>query len=176
MRNNKKGFTLVELLAVIVILAVVMLIGITSMGPIMANSRKSALKSDGIDLMNAAKTAYQAEAMTNNPAFQPNQSICFDITWLVAKGYAENKQSYNASVLVKYDSSTNQYSYTYWIANGNYAFKGADAKTAYDDDNKVKDYADSDDADLNSCGQASEGKTCTAVKGTDGKYTSSSCN
>ena len=72
MRNNKKGFTLVELLAVIVILAVVMLIGITSMGPIMANSRKSALKSDGIDLMNAAKTAYQAEAMTNNPAFQSN--------------------------------------------------------------------------------------------------------
>ena len=37
MRNNKKGFTLVELLAVIVILAVVMLIGITAMGPIMAN-------------------------------------------------------------------------------------------------------------------------------------------
>ena len=133
MRNNKKGFTLVELLAVIVILAVVMLIGITSMGPIMANSRKSALKSDGIDLMNAAKTAYQAEAMTNNPAFQPNQSICFDITWLVAKGYAENKQSYNASVLVKYDSSTNQYSYTYWIGNKTYDFLEATGNTDFED-------------------------------------------
>ena len=67
MRNNKKGFTLVELLAVIVILAVVMLIGITSIGPLMANSRKSALRSDGLDLMNAAKTAYQAEALKTSP-------------------------------------------------------------------------------------------------------------
>ena len=69
MKKNKKGFTLVELLAVIVILAVVMLIGITSIGPLMANSRKSALRSDGLDLMNAAKTAYQAEALKTSPAF-----------------------------------------------------------------------------------------------------------
>lgn len=174
MRNNKKGFTLVELLAVIVILAVVMLIGITSIGPLMANSRKSALRSDGLDLMNAAKTAYQAEALKTSPAFTATSTVCMTIDWLEAQGYTENKQNYKGSVLVSYNSGS--YTYTYWIANGTYAFKGADAKTAYDDDNKVKDYADSDDADLNSCGQASEGKKCTAVKGTDGKYTSSSCN
>lgn len=149
MRNNKKGFTLVELLAVIVILAVVMLVGITSIGPIMANSRKSALKSDGIDLMNAAKTAYQAEAMTNSPAFQPNQSICFDINWLVAKGYAENKQSYKASVLVKYDPSTNQYSYSYWIGNKTYDFLGATGNTDYE---AAANHEDSNDAALQKCG------------------------
>ena len=69
MRNNKKGFTLVELLAVIVILAVVMLIGITAIGPLMTNSRKAALRSDGLDLINAAKTAYQAEALKTDPEF-----------------------------------------------------------------------------------------------------------
>jgi prepilin-type N-terminal cleavage/methylation domain len=166
MRNNKKGFTLVELLAVIVILAVVMLIGITSMGPIMANSRKSALKSDGIDLMNAAKTAYQAEAMTNNPAFQPNQSICFDITWLVAKGYAENKQSYNASVLVKYDSSTNQYSYTYWIGNKTYDFLEATGNTDFED---AANHNDSNNAALQKCGNKTP-------KGYDLYCTGSSCS
>ena len=70
MRNNKKGFTLVELLAVIVILAVVMLIGITAMGPIMANSRKSALKSDGIDLMNGFTTPDSEEAVIKELAME----------------------------------------------------------------------------------------------------------
>ena len=156
MRNNKKGFTLVELLAVIVILAVVMLIGITAMGPIMANSRKSALKSDGIDLMNAAKTAYQAEAMTNNPAFQPNQSICFDITWLVAKGYAENKQSYNASVLVKYD----------WIGNKTYDFLEATGNTDFED---AANHNDSNNTALQKCGNKDP-------KGYDLYCTGSSCS
>ncbi len=151
MRNNKKGFTLVELLATIVILAIVMLVGISAVGPIMANSRKSALKSDGVDLMNAAKTAYQAEAMTNSPAFQPNQSICFDITWLVAKGYAENKNNYLASVLVTYDSDNNQYSYTYWIGNKTYDFLEASGNTDYEEA-KNHDDSEANKAKLQKCG------------------------
>lgn len=151
MRNNKKGFTLVELLATIVILAIVMLVGISAVGPIMANSRKSALKSDGVDLMNAAKTAYQAEAMTNSPAFQPNQSICFDIKWLVAKGYAENKNNYWASVLVKYDNTgnKNQYTYTYWIGNKTYDFLAASGNTDYED---AANHDDSNNTKLQKCG------------------------
>lgn len=149
MRNNKKGFTLVELLATIVILAIVMLVGISAVGPIMANSRKSALKSDGVDLMNAAKTAYQAEAMTNDPAFQPNQSICFDINWLVKKGYAENKNNYWASVLVGYNPSTNQYTYTYWIGNKTYDFLAAAGNTDYE---KAANHEDSNNTKLQKCG------------------------
>ena len=152
MRNNKKGFTLVELLAVIVILAVVMLIGITSMGPIMANSRKSALRSDGLDLMNAAKTAYQAEALKTSPAFTATSTVCMPLEWLKKEGYTENKQNYKGSVLVTYASG--QYSYKYWIANGTYAFLGADANTGYNDTTKVVDYVSTTHDDtLNNCGK-----------------------
>ncbi len=171
MRNNKKGFTLVELLATIVILAIVMLVGISAVGPIMANSRKSALKSDGVDLMNAAKTAYQAEAMTNSPAFQPNQSICFDIKWLVAKGYAENKNNYWASVLVKYDNTDNknQYTYTYWIGNKTYDFLAASGNTDYE---KAANHDDSDanKAKLQKCGaESTKNYDLYCTVGTDGK-------
>ena len=152
MRNNKKGFTLVELLAVIVILAVVMLIGITSIGPLMANSRKSALRSDGLDLMNAAKTAYQAEALKTIPEFNSTQSVCMSLEWLKKEGYTENKQNYKGSVLVTYASG--QYSYKYWIANGTYAFLGADANTGYNDTTKVVDYVSTTHDDtLNNCGK-----------------------
>ena len=152
MRNNKKGFTLVELLAVIVILAVVMLVGITSIGPLMANSRKSALRSDGLDLMNAAKTAYQAEALKSSPAFTATSTVCMPLEWLKKEGYTENKQNYKGSVLVTYASG--QYSYTYWIANGTYAFLGANENTGYDDKDKVVDYnKDTHDTALSNCGK-----------------------
>lgn len=152
MRNNKKGFTLVELLAVIVILAVVMLVGITSIGPLMANSRKSALRSDGLDLMNAAKTAYQAEALKTDPKFTATATVCMPLEWLKKEGYTENKQNYKGSVLVTYASG--QYSYKYWIANGTYAFLGADENTGYDDSAKVVDYnKDTHDAVLSNCGK-----------------------
>ena len=161
MRNNKKGFTLVELLAVIVILAVVMLIGITSIGPLMANSRKSALRSDGLDLINAAKTAYQAEALKTDPEFNSTQSVCMSLEWLKKEGYTENKQNYKGSVLVTY--SNNQYSYSYWISNGTYAFLGADANTGYNDTTKVVDYKSSDhDTILVTCGK-STGDTWTVL-------------
>lgn len=44
---NKKGFTLVELLAVIVILGVIMLIAIPSIGTIISNSRENSFLSSG---------------------------------------------------------------------------------------------------------------------------------
>lgn len=161
MRNNKKGFTLVELLAVIVILAVVMLIGITAIGPLMANSRKSALKSDGLDLMNAAKTAYQAEALKTSPAFTATSTVCMPLDWLKNQGYTEAKSGYKGSVLVTY--SGGQYSYKYWITNGVYAYLGADSDTGYDDTTKVVDYKASEhDTKLTTCGK-STGDTWTVL-------------
>lgn len=154
MRNNKKGFTLVELLAVIVILAVVMLIGITAIGPLMTNSRKAALRSDGLDLMNAAKTAYQAEALKSDPQFNSTESVCMPFSWLKNGGYTEGKAGYDGSVLVTY-TGNGQYSYKYWLTNGVYVYLGADSNTGYE---AAKDYNKATDAEktaLTTCGQQS---------------------
>lgn len=54
MKNNKKGFTLVELLAVIVILAVVILIAVTAIIPRMNKAKKKAFGDEALAFIKAA--------------------------------------------------------------------------------------------------------------------------
>lgn len=56
--KNEKGLTLIELLAVIVILAIVAAIAIPAIGNIIDNSRYNAIKSDAINVLNAANIYY----------------------------------------------------------------------------------------------------------------------
>lgn len=53
--KNQKGMTLIELLAVIVILGIIAAIAIPSIGNIIQNSREDAVKADAISILNAAK-------------------------------------------------------------------------------------------------------------------------
>ena len=159
---NKKGFTLVELLAVIVILAVVMLIAVTAVGPLMAKSRKSALGTEGVGLVNAAKTAYQAEQLNNASAIKATSTVCFDLDWLCEKGYWEkcSADGYSGSVMAKYTGS-GKIEYKFWISNGTYIF-GANSggfengvnPAGYDveSDSVVRDATSSDNAASKTCG------------------------
>ena len=133
--KSKKGFTLVELLAVIVILAVVMLMAVTAVGPLMTKSRKGALGSEGLELVNAAKTAFQTEQMGSGGKIKANSSVCFDLEWLKTNQYFEkgSAEGYKGSVFVKYDSTTSSYTYSFWIDNGTYRFTNVEvSKYAYD--------------------------------------------
>ncbi|WP_107943078.1 type II secretion system protein [Metasolibacillus fluoroglycofenilyticus] len=60
--KNEKGLTLIELLAVIVILAIVAAIAVPAIGNIIDNSRYKAVKSDAINVINAANIYF-----TDNP-------------------------------------------------------------------------------------------------------------
>ena len=63
--KNEKGLTLIELLAVIVILAIISAIAIPAIGNIIENSRFNAVKADAINVINAANLYY-----TDNPEGQ----------------------------------------------------------------------------------------------------------
>ena len=54
MRKNNKGFTLVELLAVIVVLAIVMGLAAVAITGVLENTRKAAMVSDAKSFLNGA--------------------------------------------------------------------------------------------------------------------------
>lgn len=56
--KNEKGLSLVELLAVIVILGIISAIAVPSIGNIIENTRYNAVKADAINVINAANIYY----------------------------------------------------------------------------------------------------------------------
>ena len=63
-RINKKGFTLVELLAVIVIMGILMMVAIPSISRVIENSRKDTFVDIAKSYANAAKTLWTSDALT----------------------------------------------------------------------------------------------------------------
>lgn len=68
MKFNKKGFTLVELLAVIVVLGIIALIGFSSMNAVFDSTRKSTAASNASALKTAAKNYCQVKMMEDQGA------------------------------------------------------------------------------------------------------------
>ena len=62
--NSKKGFTLVELLAVIVIMGILMMVAIPSISRVIENSRKDTFVDIAKSYADAAKTLLTADTLT----------------------------------------------------------------------------------------------------------------
>lgn len=107
-----KGFTLVELLAVITILGVVLSITVLSVTSVINNSKNSLSKTQKYNVEEAAKVYYLKEGIESD-------NTCVSISDLISKGYVEakevidpkTKQPLNGSVKITYEA--NQYSYKY---------------------------------------------------------------
>jgi type IV pilus assembly protein PilA len=64
--KDQRGLTLIELLAVIVILGIIAAIAIPSIGNVIENSKKSAIRADALQIISAAKL-YVAENGEKTP-------------------------------------------------------------------------------------------------------------
>lgn len=143
MKLNKKGFTLVELLAVIVVLAVIMVIAIPTVIDSMNSAKKSSFAMYGQKMLNAAMSKVQGDALDGKSA----KSV-YKFSELVAssgqyKGY------------ISYTNNT----YTVYFYNTDYIASGAN----YDD---LETWKKAD------CSGASVPAVCSKVLGsTDNGYT-----
>lgn len=88
--KNQRGLTLIELLAVIVILGIIAAIAIPSIGGIIENSKTKAHKANALMLLDAAKLYYMDHPGDNNKTFSDTPATGeLDIDVLVEKGYLE---------------------------------------------------------------------------------------
>lgn len=147
MKLNKKGFTLVELLAVIVVLAVIMVIAIPTVIDSMNSAKKSSFAMYGQKMLNAAMSKVQGDALDGVPA----------------------KKIYKFSELV---SSSGQYKGYVYYADGTYkvVFYNTDYTTVGSntaDDTIIKNGATYDDLEnwkKADCSLAAKPAACTKVK------------
>lgn len=84
--KNQKGLTLIELLAVVVILGIISAIAVPSIGGLIDNSKKDAHVANAQQMINAAKIAVTADKdlIPNN-----NKFTILPLSYLESKGYLE---------------------------------------------------------------------------------------
>jgi len=121
--KNTKGFTLVELLAVIVVLAVIILIAMPSVMSAMEKARRNALITEAAEITKVAQTAY-ADDIMNNVATGNQSGTCYPLKWLVSNGFLDkNTTNYTGSVLLTVDTN-GKATYKIWLSNGMFAIPG----------------------------------------------------
>ena len=121
MKNVKKdvrGFTLVELLAVIVVLAIIMLIAVNAVLPRMNSAREQAFAIEANALMEAAQTYVVNESLSTLGALKD----CVTVAELRTGGYTELADNYAGKVELIKDGST--YKYKVYLQNGQFMVEG----------------------------------------------------
>ena len=121
--KNLKGFTLVELLAVIVVLAIVMLIAVNAVLPQMERARRSSFAIEANGAIDAANSYFMNASLTTGATgfpTAPGGTACVTIEELRKGGYSDLSSEYEGSVKVtKHDDSTsNLYFFQVWIKKG----------------------------------------------------------
>ncbi len=123
MNKYRKGFTLVELLAVIVILAVLVLMAAPRVLRMMEEARSNSFKTEAGSIIDGAKLAYADDALKGG-----NSNGCFRIPKkagesTIADFMDKNWEGYYGYVKI----DTNGSDHTIWITNGSYFINGGTA-------------------------------------------------
>jgi prepilin-type N-terminal cleavage/methylation domain-containing protein len=132
-KTNRKGFTLVELLAVIVILAILILLAMPTALRIMADARKDAFAIEAQSIISAAQTAYVTEGRTGATCFVYSGAAAADSD---LADYVDVKSAYRGEVNVTIDGTTGSPIFTITLFNGTGtdAYKITGVKDALDGD------------------------------------------
>lgn len=117
---NKNGFTLVELLAVIVVLAVIMLLAVNAVIPQMNKARKNAFKTEIQSYFTGAETWYNNQLLAGTTV---NDGDCVKFDTLEGE-YVSAKDDDKLTGYIEFDITDGKVSYKVSVSNGEYSFTG----------------------------------------------------
>lgn len=147
---NERGFTLVELLAVIVVLAIVMLIAVNAVLPRMEEARKQAFLIEANGLIKSAQQYIVTASLTGDVNFvSEGEKICITADELVTLGHSSlDKNNYDGRVIVT--KAGNIYLYSASLRSKAYQVvdKGVDTTTNSNVTIEVGDVAHADATSL----------------------------
>ena len=112
--KNKKGFTLVELLAVIVVLAIIMIIAVPSVMESMNSARSKAFIIYAQKVLNTASTKYQSKILMGDDI-----STCYTLEALMGAGTGNYKGYVEIS-----NPNTDTTDFTITLKDNNYSVEG----------------------------------------------------
>ncbi|PID21541.1 Tfp assembly type protein [Sporosarcina sp. P3] len=118
---NQKGLTLVELLAVIVILGIIAAIAVPAIGNIITNSKVNALKADGQNVLSAAQM-YFAE----------NGEKTVELSKLTEEGFLNEVGGLTTATVTKVDGGSNTLTGSATTKGVTVAFAGSTSKNITD--------------------------------------------
>jgi len=119
-RMKKNGFTLVELLAVIVVLAILVLLAMPRVTTMMENARINSFVVEGNELVKVAQTAFSDKELDNGePLATP---ACFTVDQLIDEGYLDKTKGEIRGALVV-DMVNNEIKVYPYISKQNYYIK-----------------------------------------------------
>ncbi len=139
MRRKKSGFTLVELLAVIVILAIIMIIAIPSVLEIMTTAKQKSFVEYITKVYTAAQDKYMSDQLFNGDASCIVYKVKTDLG-------LSNTGTYDGFVLIGSKDKDGDQKYYITLWNDEYKVYGLDYKKV--DKAKLEDFVDENDDDL----------------------------
>ena len=119
-KRDVRGFTLVELLAVIVVLAIIMLIAVNAVLPRMNSARKQAFAIEANALMEAAQTYIVNTSLASAGEINTR---CVTVETLRTEGYSELSSSYTGKVEILKGTGSRYY-YKVYLQNGQFMVIG----------------------------------------------------
>ncbi len=128
-RLSKKGFTLVELLAVIVVLAILVLLAMPRVTSMMEKSRVNSFAVEANEILKVAQTAYNDHLLNGT---DDGTMPCYTVDKLIADGYLDkDKGEIVGAIVLEIPSATatNQNVITHmYLSKGDYYMKNVITK------------------------------------------------
>lgn len=123
--KNIKGFTLIEIIAVTVLLAILILLAVFAIIPQIKKSRINAFGDEVLNYAGAAETKYVADGIDDTYGDLPANGVCFNTSELKGE-YLKTEKDYKGIIILKAESDTHKFKRYAYITSNQFVYNSTD--------------------------------------------------